>query len=300
MIISNFPGGGGSAMPLPQFIYTGRCAVLRDEDGWKIRFLTSGTLTITSKDTDVDVFLVGGGGGGGAGSQSQSGWTGPGNSKNGSGGGGGGGYTNTVPKQMLKANSPYEVVIGAGGAGAVGVQTYVGATGGETSFNGHVAAGGEGGRSASYNTTTYPNANIHTGGAGGSGGGGGSNAVQKGNGGNGGSNGGNGSEGQFAVVGGTGQGTTTAEFGEEGGKLYAGGGGGGQSYYAPGIAHDWADAKGGEGGGGDGATGTTLAAEPGETNTGGGGGGGYCIWSNSASGGANGGSGIVIIRNARG
>ena len=88
----------------------------------------------------------------------------------------------------------------------------------------------------------------------------------------GGSDGGDG----FGYYAGKGQGTTTREFGEPTGQLYAGGGGS-------------TSAAGGAGGG---AQGSTSAA----ANTGGGAGGTYDNNTKSYSGG----SGIVVIRNARG
>lgn len=75
---------------------------------------------------------------------------------------------------------------------------------------------------------------------------------------------------------GKGQGTTTREFGESGAKLYAGGGNGNGTSGKPGAP----------GGGG-------KENESGKTNTGGGSG---CYESNSR---VKGGSGIVVIRNAR-
>lgn len=100
--------------------------------------------------------------------------------------------------------------------------------------------------------------------------------------GNGGSDGGNGRNNENGgEKGGTGQGTTTREFGESTGNLYAGGGGGG---------YDGGAGIGGAGGGGNGGD---ENATPGQENSGGGGGG------NDSEPGANGGSGIVIIRNAR-
>lgn len=79
---------------------------------------------------------------------------------------------------------------------------------------------------------------------------------------------------------GTGQGTTTREFGEATGKLYAGGGGAGNILGAP--------TPGGGGGAGNGGSG--MNATP---NTGGGGGGAN---EGSVSTGGSGGSGIVCIR----
>lgn len=86
-----------------------------------------------------------------------------------------------------------------------------------------------------------------------------------------------------------GQGSTTREFGEPSGMLYAGGGGGLSRAYdfspSPGAG---GDGGGGRGGGVRNGT-MTITPEDGKPNTGGGAGGG----------GAKGGSGIVIIRNAR-
>ena len=63
---------------IPEFTYTGDYEIVNDadepitasQDNWKIRFLTSGTLTITNlngAENGIDVFCVGGGGAGGAG-----------------------------------------------------------------------------------------------------------------------------------------------------------------------------------------------------------------------------------------
>ena len=225
---------------IPEFTYTGDYEIVNDadepiatsQDNWKIRFLTSGTLTITNlngAENGIDVFCVGGGGNGASG-----------------GGGGGGGYTSTQKGVILYAGTEISIEIGG--------------SGGNTSAFGITANAGA-------------NANGFHGGAGGSGGG----SLIK----DGGSDGGDGGT-HASYKGGTGQGTTTREFGEENGRLYAGGGGGSSaSSYTPGT--------GGSGGGGDGSTG---AGCDGGQNTGGGGGGG-------AGGAGSGGSGIVIIRNAR-
>ena len=61
------------------FVYTGKCSVHNDgNDNWRIKFLTSGSLT-SSISIKADVFVVGGGGGGANGLL-----------HNGGGGGGGG------------------------------------------------------------------------------------------------------------------------------------------------------------------------------------------------------------------
>lgn len=250
---------------IPEFTYTGDYEIVSDDDqpitvsqgNWKIRFLTSGTLTFTNlngAENGIDVFLVGGGGGG-------------------SRAAGGGGYTTTLKAVKVAAGTAYAIEIGAGGIAGVG-NSKAGGPGGTSNAFGASANGGEANTSAS----SFRGSN------GGSGGGAGS---TNGNGGKGGSDGSDG----FHRNGthqdsGTGQGTTTREFGESGGKLYAGGGGGCTMTSSNGGA-------GGDGGGGDGGN-TSGGATSGETNTGSGGGGA----ANSKAGGA-GGSGIVVIRNAR-
>ena len=228
---------------IPEFTYTGDYEIVNDsdepitvsQDNWKIRFLTSGTLTFTNlngAEGGIDVFLVGGGGNGETIRGAR---------------GGGGGYTKTVKGVSIAIATPYTVTIGA----SSGTSSAFGAS-----------------------------ANGASGANGGSGGGGG--GSSSGTPGNGGSNGGNGTAGKVSG-GGTGQGTTTREFGESTGKLYSGGGGG--SAAKAGAAGDSTAGAGAAFGG---------AAKNGVANTGGGGGAAY-----SGTAGA-GGSGIVIIRNVRG
>lgn len=228
---------------IPEFTYTGDYEIVNDsdepitvsQDNWKIRFLTSGTLTFTNlngAENGIDVFLVGGGGNGETIRGAR---------------GGGGGYTKTVKGVSIAIATPYTVTIGA----SSGTSSAFGAS-----------------------------ANGASGADGGSGGGGG--GSSSGTSGNGGSNGGNGTAGNVSN-GGTGQGTTTREFGESTGKLYSGGGGGSAAY--AGAAGDSTAGAGANFGG---------AAKNGVANTGGGGGGAY----DGTAG--RGGSGIAIIRNARG
>lgn len=153
----------------PEFTYTGDYEVVDDSDNpisdfanwknnWKIRFLTSGTFTVTKLngwDGRLDVFLVGGGGGGYL------------------RGGGGGGYTKTAKNIQVQAGTPYSIVIGAGSVGS--------ASGGLSSAFSITAQGGHGGN--------------NTGGAGGSGGGGRADNIMDG--GAGGSDGGNGQKSYF-------------------------------------------------------------------------------------------------------
>ena len=233
------------------FTYTGDYLVIDEGNGdWRVKFLTSGTFTAVS-DLLIDVFAVGGGGGGGF------------NSSNKVGSGGGGGYTKTVNSLVLNANTEYPIIIGDGGAT---VSNGSGSDGGDTSAFSVIANGGKGGANS---TSGGGSALFGKAGDGGSGGAGTSTKTPYyGNGGSDGSNGGGNTNSC-----GTGQGTTTREFEEPTGDLYAGGGG---SFYNNNII-----GLGGDGGGGNGKINGT-------TNSGGGGGGH-----------ANGGSGIVIIRNHR-
>ena len=249
---------------IPDFTYTGDFEIVSDDDqpitvsqgNWKIRFLTSGTLTFTNlngAENGIDVFLVGGGGGG-------------------SRAAGGGGYTKTLKAVKVTVGTAYAIEVGAGGIAGVG-NSKAGSSGGTSSAFGASANGGK----ANGTASSYIGAN------GGSGGGAGS---SNGAGGQGGSDGSDGfhRDGTHRDSG-TGQGTTTREFGESGGKLYAGGGGG---------VGTTTPANGGAGGGGAGGK-LSGGATSGETNTGGGGGGA----ANNKAGGS-GGSGIVVIRNTRG
>ncbi len=204
---------------------------------WKIRFLTSGTFKITAlngAENGIDVFLVGGGANGGANIwySDESSYT--------PGGGGGSGKTKTKKAVSVAVGTSYNIVIGAGGS-----------TGGSSSAFGVSVSGG----SKPTDKTKYGT----TGGNGGSGGGG-SGAA-------GGKNGANGGDGNNEYSGGgSGQGTTTREFGSSSGKLYATGGSGGKTNNTK---------TANTGNGGDGAT------------------------SSSSSTPTSGASGIVIIRNKR-
>lgn len=221
---------------IPEFTYTGDYEIVNDSDepitvsqgNWKIRFLTSGTLTFTNlngADGGIDVFLVGGGAKGLNG-------TAPSNEYYGSGGGGG--YTSTKRGISVQANISYTITVGA-----------------------------ESGNTSAFNTTAKGASGIN----GGSGGAGGFWNAYVGviYGGQDGANGNKRSE-EYSLSGGTGQGTTTREFGESSGRLYSTGG----------AANRFANATENTGNGGDG--GKAGVSSP-----------GYA-----------GGSGIAIIRNARG
>lgn len=265
-----------------QFNYTGQYNERLDDR--VVELYTGGVFTVP-RDVLVDLFLVGGGGAGGQGNSSAGSNAWP-------GGGGGGGYTKTINSFSLHAGTKYTVVIGNGGS------TH-GADGESTSFGINSVLGGKGG----YESTDINNPHAGAGGAGGSGGGGavsGSSVI-----GSGGSDGSDGSTGYPVTavygIGGKGQGTTTREFGEPTGKLYAGGGGGGRH-----STSDNNQPPGGEGGGGTGSWSGSyartdwVAGTPGEPRTGGGGGGGVwhqtttsSAWQDSS---AAGGSGIVCVR----
>lgn len=208
----------------PKFTYTGAYNYIDDGGGNWRIKFMTSGVFTPKKDLLVDVFLVGGGAGGLHSTL-------PNETP-----GGGSGYTTTARSIQLTANTPYNFIIGAGGE--------VGSEGGKSSALGFEAAGGKKGSGG---------ANNATGGNGGSGGGG----YPRGEGGVDGANGG-------GIHGGTGQGTTTREFGESTGELYATGGGSSES------------STGGASGGantGDGGSGVTGALVEGR-----------------------GGSGIVIIR----
>lgn len=258
--IIKFGGGSGSSgssgnpitMPVigKDFNWTGgdnTYQVLNDGDNnWRIRFLSSGVFTPLT-NMIIDVFLVGGGASGGK--------------YSGDGGGGGGGYTKTVKSIVLTSGISYSVVVGSGGATLSSNAN--GNDGGKSSaFSASVSGGmgGGGGRFSGF------------GGDGGSGGGArGTSAVGNKSPGAGGTDGSDGGS-NAAFAGGTGQGTTTREFGEINGQLYSGGGAG---------SYKTSAGTAGAGGGGSGSAG-------GDNTGGGGSGDGYA-----------GGSGIVIIRNHR-
>ncbi len=201
-------------------------------------------------------------------------------------GGGGGGYTATAKNQSVSGQ--VEVVIGAGGtAGSTPTN------GGNTTFGSLLTASG--GYSGPYDTATSTVAN--TGRNGGSGGGGGrySDKAFDNNGGSDGGNGAPGAANAYNAKGGDGQGSTTREFGEPDGKLYAGGGGGGTYFYQETPVYAIGGAGGGGAGAWDGAAYGTQAAGSGDVNTGGGGGGGAYGGITKGEPG-NGGSGIVCLR----
>jgi len=246
------------------FTYTGAFTWIDDGNGdWRFKALSSGTFTPLKKII-IDVFMVGGGGAG----------KGTPDNTYISGAGGAGGYTGTWLNITLNANQAYPIVIGAGGLGVLGG---AGNNGGSTSGFEHSVLGG-------YGATGTAGANGGTGG-------GAACYSPSYSGGAGGTNGGNGLS-SYTVSGGTGQNTTTKEFGEIDGYVYAGGGGGAR--HGQGGSAGVGGLNGG-GAGGDAAYGSGRSAT---ANTGGGGGGGAGSYDGARYGG-NGGSGILIIRNKR-
>lgn len=211
---------------VPEFTYTGTYEIVDDNDqdisgalntaNWKIRFLTSGTLSFSKlygASDGIDIFLVGGGGGG-----------------SGDGGGGGGGYTATHSNINVALNTEYAISIGA--AGALSSNSN-GGTGGSSSFDAYTVNGGKGGEGGG---------GKGKGGAGGSGGAAWNNAK-------GGSNGSSGAS-TSNFSGGAGQGTTTYEFGLDTSNLYSSGGGTGTGANGAGLRAD----NSGAGGHGSGST----------------------------------------------
>ena len=241
---------GGGTVKQPKFEYTGDYTTRTDG---VVELRSSGIFT-SLQQQPVDVFLVGGGGAGRA----------HGGAYGSAGGGGGFTLTSTI---LLSERAEYEVTIGAGGAD-IGVSSSIdyASSGGTTSFGVLTVAGGTGGRYQYRNGGTR-----HDGGNGGSGGGASAKGGVDGSAGNLGQDSG-------AIVG-TGQGTTTREFGEATGKLYSGGG--------TAVYNGTTVSSGVDGGGG-------ASNSAGTPNTGGGGGASGGDTSVRAS--FAGGSGIVCIR----
>ena len=255
----------GSKPSDPLISYTGNCSVISDtenEDGthtWRMKLLTSGTLTVNGF-MYIDVFLVGGGAGG---------------SVAGNPNGGGGGYTKTVKNIKLDSVSSYKIVIGAGGKS--------GEDGKSTSAFGTSVSGG-------YTFKEYYNG--PNGGSGGSSRLNDDDVPQKG-----GSYGNNGSGDSYGIGQGSttcefGEGTLS-RCTRGNSFAYAGGGGAGGSAYS-----DRATGGVGGGGAGapgiySGDNGTA------NTGGGGGGGCYYGSSSSCSSDGGTGGSGVVVIRDVR-
>ena len=227
-------GGSGA----PEFTYTGTYLFIDDGDkNWRLKLLSSGTLTFTklgNASKGIDAFLVGGGAGGGV-----------------YGGGGGGGYTKTVMVSVTKG-TPYVIQIGAGGTFATS-GSGKGGDGGQTTAFDAVAAGGYGGTGYNYNPG-------NKGGNGGSGGCGRHSGVP-------GSDGGDSTStdtkqkgyGQKSTPGPNGETGTTREFGEASGTLYSTGGCGWEATKSGGTLPN-TNAEGNTGDGGGATSGDTAGS----------------------------------------
>lgn len=260
--------------------------VLTNVGGYNIHsFKTVGALTFTpNAPMNVEVLVVGGGGAGAT-------WT-----------GGGGGAGGLIYNASFPVSTAVTVTVGAGGAGVTnGVNPSQAASGGNSSFDTLTAIGGGGGGT-----------NGALGKAGGSGGGSGhvntvGGAGTSGQGNNGGGGAGNAGAPNYGAGGGGGAGgpglagTTVAggkggiglSFSITGSPLFYAGGGGGGTYNGGTLG------TGGSGVGGNAGYPAGHVIQNGNlltgANTGSGGGGNINNYPNNV-GGANGGSGVVIVR----
>ena len=256
-------------------------------------FTSSGSFVVTSGTKTVEYLAVAGGGSHRAGSHAT-----------GAGGGGAGG---AIDSTFTATPQTYSIVIGAGGAGASGggngsngsdttvfSQTAIGGGRG-AGYSGYAASSGGSGGGGGYSPTAGASGTTGQGYAGGSGLGS-TDRVGGGGGGAGGAGGNATGSSSSSVAGNGGVGINWKSLG----TYYAGGGGGGA---APWDEGGKTAGTGGLGGGGNGARATSkvyLAGSAGSANTGGGAGGASVNGPSDGSGdnqaGANGGSGIVIIR----
>lgn len=265
-MIFNMTGLGGKngedSIPVQgtDFTWSGAAGTIRviyDLEGdWRIKFLGSGTFK-PLKAMTIDAFLVGGGGAGGS----------TGNRKK-KASGGGGGYTTTLRNVALTANTEYPIVVGEGGTATL-YSIAFGNDGGATTAFGGTAAGGKGGGNGGATNIAIGEMYAPCAGCGGSGGGtieslGGTDGADGG-----GANSLTDEDTGVVTWYGKGQGSTTREFGETTGDLYASGGDGGVDLNTslPGLPNT-----------GNGGTGTIAWFDDGRV----------------------GGSGIVVIRNVRG
>ncbi len=269
-----------------------------DNGGWKVKFLKSGTLKllVPVDKIKIDAFLVGGGGSGGD-SPTKLSYYGA--------NGGGGGYTETLRKIDLNTPITYQITIGAGGTTGDGQSTIA--------FNKEAKGGIKGANSGILNTKNCSGtACLAYAGSGGSGGGGGQYSCDSEIlGGIGGINGQNGNDGNKNKNGrGYGRGIITCEFNEgsktecNNGSYYSAGGNGGagMNFYGN-FGKAQTRGHGGAGGGADSVCkGVDTHGYNGgnaKPNTGSGGGGASATPAFVERTGGYGGSGIVIIRNAR-
>ena len=260
---------------------TGGDTIMTDGTYWYHTFLSSGTFT-PQKSLTCDYLVVAGGGGGAGGL---------------GGGGGAGGLRSTVTATggggsletaLSLGTSTYTVTIGAGGTST---GTYTATNGSNSVFSTITSTGG--GASGGYGSNGSTGGSGGGGGATASGGAGTTNqgfsgAAGSNKGGGGGGAGVAGSVGVSNIGGAGGNGVSTSISGSS--ITYAGGGGGGTS------GSGGSGGAGGSGGGGAGGDTNSANAVAGTANRGGGGGGGSSGSFDSP--GANGGSGIVVIRYA--
>jgi hypothetical protein len=260
-----------------------------------MRFNSSGSWTVPAGVTAIDLLVVGGGGAGGGGAAG-----------NISGGGGGGGEVLEVLGRLVTPGTVLTTTVGAGGVGGGQLQAATASTAGSASSvtgNGFETISSRGGgQGATYNTVNSTLVPAGTGTTVAGGGGSFAQTSSRGNspvnggvsngglgfhhdsntiyqaGGGGGGAGGNGVAATSGVAGNGGAGKSSTILA----TTLGGGGGGGKRN------------TGGSGGtatSGGGAGGLGVAGTAGTANTGGGGGG-----SGGANAGANGGSGVVVIR----
>jgi len=144
---------------IPEFTYTGDYEVVDDADNpittsqgnWKIRFLTSGTLTFSAlngAENGIDVFCVGAGG-----TMTDS---------DPYKGGSGGGYTTTERNIQIVKATEYSIAIGAAAPGDGGATTAfdVVALGGKGATDRYGANGGSGGGASNSKANPYGTGGI--------------------------------------------------------------------------------------------------------------------------------------------
>jgi hypothetical protein len=278
----------GNWVPLA-VVFTASGGTETTSGGYKYHtFNSSETFTVSAGTKTVEYLIVGGGGGGGS---------------RHAGGGGAGGYRSGT---FSASPQSYTVTVGAAGSGGV-ANSSLASNGGDSSISSVATStgGGAGGQYSESGSVRQDN------GSNGGSGGGASNAVgttstggsgTSGQGNDGGDVTSNGSNwagaggGGASAAGGNGSSGSGNSGGAGGagsqwsnGTYYAGGGGGGGSQNTA-TGGAGGTGGGGAGGGGDDVSQTGLDGTAGTANTGGGGGG------SRNNDGANGGSGIVIIR----
>lgn len=278
--------------------------IVYEDTSYYYHVFTSSSKFTPKQSLSCETLVIAGGGGGGR-----------------TGGGGGAGGLRGLTSQSMIAQE-YTITVGSGGAGnntdgqqagdggnssisgsGFSTITATGGGGAASYGNGAGRSGGSGGGAngiagtgGSGNAGGYTPVEGYAGGAGGNqvdrgGGGGGASQVGAASTGSVGGNGGNGSSAysSWGVATGTGENIS--------GTYWYAGGGGGASGTASGGPTKTNQGAGGNGGGGDAVfnAGLTNFSEAGLTNTGGGGGAG----AGNGCAGANGGSGLVIVRYAK-